>query len=560
MKVLAQIKKHSGSSYHRVLTPLMGWADFAEVLDSKLVGQYDVLWLNRSSEYIAPTLSMWKSMFPNLRIVFDLDDSFKVEKYHLNNKSISNGNSNIMEKLKVVDWIVVSTPELEKEFKEYGFTNISMIPNRLPFGKGQFVRKEETLEQFMNRKIRVGFVGSFYHNANWSEIKGWLNRLVNHPTFKQEAEFIMCGYHESAHKTWEEFIPLGKVRKSLAIDQYIEHYHHVDILIAPLRDDWFNRCRSSLKVLEASCGPSLCVLDSIYSEKTDIPDIIDTGHKFVNNDKDWFQIPLNLIENKEELYKLIWSTSDKVMQIPFNEAVEKRVHLAKYLKDNPKTIEIKDQIYSIKYDPEQPAEYEEVFNKVNSVEEKSYLFEYNVLTKIKVREEDKWVGAFSWKFPSKTRLTKAQVKDILDQSRGKYDIINFCQPLNKPYLAFTEFYHKGFYAIFKPLCEDLGLKVKEPNHTIYSNFFVLRGDLFKEYQALLDKAIFLLETKYSYHAWKDANYINGLPHDKLKKYTGLDYYTFHTFVLERILSVWVDNKRLKCLDIFKPVKLKKKKR
>jgi hypothetical protein len=47
------------------------------------------------------------------------------------------------------------------------------------------------------------------------------------------------------------------------------------------------------------------------------------------------------------------------------------------------------------------------------------------------------------------------------------------------------------------LCNDLNLKVKEPKYVVYSNFFIARTDIYKEYvNNIIKPAIELLETKY----------------------------------------------------------------
>ena len=48
--------------------------------------------------------------------------------------------------------------------------------------------------------------------------------------------------------------------------------------------------------------------------------------------------------------------------------------------------------------------------------------------------------------------------------------------------------------------------------------------------------------------WSPVNY-NMLTKDQLKSLTGLDYYTWHTFLLERLISIWIDNKNLKVKNI-----------
>jgi hypothetical protein len=45
--------------------------------------------------------------------------------------------------------------------------------------------------------------------------------------------------------------------------------------------------------------------------------------------------------------------------------------------------------------------------------------------------------------------------------------------------------------------------------------------------------------------FEDAKYITGLPTNKLQELTGLDYYTYHTFVLERLIVYFVGYKKLK---------------
>ena len=43
----------------------------------------------------------------------------------------------------------------------------------------------------------------------------------------------------------------------------------------------------------------------------------------------------------------------------------------------------------------------------------------------------------------------------------------------------------------------------------------------------------------------DAEYKSGLPPELLKQYTGLDFYNYQTFVLERMILFFIDNKKLK---------------
>jgi len=207
------------------------------------------------------------------------------------------------------------------------------------------------------------------------------------------------------------------------------------------------------------------------------------------------------------------------------------------------------KIYSIIYDEKQTIEYEKYFNNINTVNMRSYLFEYNVLIDIidnfKI-DNDKYLGIFSHKFPFKTGLFKKKLYWLLENNPD-FDIYGLCLQYNLKgkYLDFTEKAHPGFKELFYPLCKDLGLEVKEPEYVIYSNFVIMKTSIYKDYvNTIIKPAIYLLETKYKDLAWKNSNY-KGLPIDQLKLHTELDYYPFFTFVLERLLNMYINNKDFK---------------
>jgi len=208
-------------------------------------------------------------------------------------------------------------------------------------------------------------------------------------------------------------------------------------------------------------------------------------------------------------------------------------------------MEMKTKIYSIVYDKNQIVEYEKYNNShIKTIEQKSYLFEYNVLIDVidnhNIAED--YLGIFSYKFPFKTGLFKKKLYWFLGNNPD-FDIYGLCPQYNLKgkYLDFTEEVHPSFKEIFYPLCKDLGLNIKEPEYVIYSNFVVMKTHIYKDYvNNIIKPAIHLLETKYKDLSWKDSNY-KGLPKDQLKLYTGLDYYPMTTFVLERLVSIFILN-------------------
>jgi hypothetical protein len=207
------------------------------------------------------------------------------------------------------------------------------------------------------------------------------------------------------------------------------------------------------------------------------------------------------------------------------------------------------KIYNIIYQDSQKdrCEFDVYKNTVNSLQDKSYLFEYNPILDIMSKDKEaEYVGIFSWKFIDKTGFFKKKL-DYLMEENPNYDIYTICHPFphitSKGYYKFTEEYHPGFMDLFKKLCDDLNLDSREPKNIIFSNFLIVKWDLYKEFiEKIIKPAIELLETKYVDLAWKDANYKDGLSPNELGKFTGLNHYTFHTFILERLWSAYLQSR------------------
>lgn len=165
---------------------------------------------------------------------------------------------------------------------------------------------------------------------------------------------------------------------------------------------------------------------------------------------------------------------------------------------------------------------------------------------------NKYIGVFSHKFPLKTKLSADMVEYLTKDE--DVDVINFCKHQTFrdrkgnefKYLEFTEIVHPGFMEGFKYLCDFLGLVVSEPKCVIYSGQWVAKENVYKRYvREVLVPAMDYMERdeKMKKYAWRDSKYSErgGLKVEELKKYTGLDYYPMACFLLERLVSVWIDN-------------------
>jgi len=199
------------------------------------------------------------------------------------------------------------------------------------------------------------------------------------------------------------------------------------------------------------------------------------------------------------------------------------------------------RIYSIVYKPEQVSEYLRYDNShIKTPDQKSYLFEYNPIIDIIDNHniEEEYLGIFSHKFHVKTGIMRKKLLLYFQNSPG-YDFYNFSKltGIREFRPNFENESHPGFDDIFIPLCQDLGLSSSLSNDLIYENFFITKTEIYKDYvNNIIKPAIELLETKYKQLAWRNAVY---LPNKNLFRDTGLEHYTFHTFILERLVNQFI---------------------
>lgn len=202
------------------------------------------------------------------------------------------------------------------------------------------------------------------------------------------------------------------------------------------------------------------------------------------------------------------------------------------------------RLYSITHDPLHASHFERYDNShIRTPEQKSYLFEYNPIIDIVKNHaiEEEYLGIFSYKFPfkcgsGKGPMTKERLMALLRETPGKdvYGLSGIYSSNNFGF-AFAEDSHPGFSEIFFPLCEDLGLSTKQPEFMINSNFFIARTEIYRRYVFdVIVPAIELLEGKYRHLAWRECRYPAGAAN--IMDLTGIPYYTFHSFILERLMG------------------------
>lgn len=216
------------------------------------------------------------------------------------------------------------------------------------------------------------------------------------------------------------------------------------------------------------------------------------------------------------------------------------------------------KIYNIVYEDSQISQYERYDNShIKTRQQKSYLFEYNPIIDIidNYSIEEEYLGIFSYKFATKFMLngkviTKEKLKHRFENSPG-FDLYGLSVISSTNISGFDSIKkeHPGFFDIFFPLCDDLGLSKEEPDFMINSNFFITKKEIYKSYvNDVLKPAINLLDGKYKELTWTKCRYDGG--HPDIMRLTGLPCYTFHTFILERLMAQYCKTKKFRIIDLF----------
>jgi hypothetical protein len=116
-------------------------------------------------------------------------------------------------------------------------------------------------------------------------------------------------------------------------------------------------------------------------------------------------------------------------------------------------------------------------------------------------------------------------------------------------LGYADLCHPGFLTIFRELLETLNIDIDErPMIGLYQNAVIAKPDIYLDYVEN-----FLLPTIRFFDScsdeirkmlFKNANY-KGVSGDRLEESIGVGHYTYHTFILERLWSLYYHIRRRK---------------
>jgi hypothetical protein len=179
-------------------------------------------------------------------------------------------------------------------------------------------------------------------------------------------------------------------------------------------------------------------------------------------------------------------------------------------------------------------------------------FENYWIKELVLASKDEKIAVCSWKLKEKLRWYIGQRRELTQQVlETDYEVLTFTR--NTKYhqmLAAANAWHPGFLNTFDKILAKIG--VTRPNEVkipIYQNHFAARTEIYKDYvQNYLVPAMDCIQNDAEINemAMRDSKYSDltnqSAAHLLLK--IGICYYPMIPFLLERLFSVYVSNKRI----------------
>lgn len=183
--------------------------------------------------------------------------------------------------------------------------------------------------------------------------------------------------------------------------------------------------------------------------------------------------------------------------------------------------------------------------KLNSTK----MFESEFFMNVDIDESSKYIGMLTYRVTSRSHVLMLNIGYILSYCDTDVVSVNYNR---SDTLTKAEFFHSGFKNIWVQLMKKILPDLSEKDvwndeiPMFYNNYWFAKPKVILEYREFLKKAVDALEE--IPEVYLDSGYsVGNTPKEALEKITGKPYYTFHSFVLERLPCIFVWYKKYSCL-------------
>lgn len=317
--------------------------------------QYDLIHIHKQLDKQCKIIDMIK--FLGIPVIIDIDDHFKLGNDHPMSITAKKErwHEPIINHLKKADYVTTTTPIFADLIKQYN-KNVKVFPNAInPEEKQYAVAKNPRTD-----RLRVGIICGSSHLKDLELLSG-IATQVN----KDKVQFVLCGfdtrgtrtiYKENGEVETRPIYPQESVwcdyekiftdnyrtispehkdflMKYMAgvddpftnepyrrmwtrhINDYATHYQNVDVLIAPLKENDFNKVKSELKEIECGFTHTAFIGQNFGAYTINLVPMIEKGGKIneegtallvdsSKNHKQWAKYINKLADDADMLKKL----------------------------------------------------------------------------------------------------------------------------------------------------------------------------------------------------------------------------------------------------------------
>lgn len=280
------------------LEELASWADIV------IFGRQDIPIWKKNIEIV-------KEIFKK-PVLLDIDDNiFSISPY-LSASAAYHPNGEPMkiheEIAKYVDGIIVSTPRLAEIYKKYN--KVWVVPNGIKY----------ILDKKPHDGVNIGYLVSASHLENAQIIEAAVIRiLMKYSNVKFFYTKAFQGFMDSVP---EQIKPQVNYLPFFPLNDYLKYVNNLnlDIGLAPLMDNEFNRCKSNIRVLEYWQNKSAVIASPLDEYTKTITDGFDG---YFSRDDEWFEKIENLICNPEIRKYLIKNSQDTIKNYDVSKFADK---------------------------------------------------------------------------------------------------------------------------------------------------------------------------------------------------------------------------------------------
>jgi glycosyltransferase involved in cell wall biosynthesis len=206
-------------------------------------------------------IDQYKKALPQVQIMQMVDDllGFVPEKHPSRRFQSREGHQRMVDALKKSDSMIVTTAPLKNHYEKY-IENVEILPNCL--AKHWF---SLTPAKTKKTRLRIGWVGASQHQGDLEIINDVVKILSD------RVDWVFMGMQTEQAKPY-----IKEFHSFVSINEYPEKMASLDldIAIAPLEDNLFNRCKSNLRLLEYGAMSWPVVCSDVYPYQTNNPPVI----------------------------------------------------------------------------------------------------------------------------------------------------------------------------------------------------------------------------------------------------------------------------------------------